>query len=123
MSEALLRKYASDRYEAFSAGLEPQEINPFTIIVLEEIGIDTRLLYAKPLTTFLGHVHFGYLITVCGNAERNCPIFPGVGMRLYWPLEDPAAFQGGYEEALEKFREIRDQIDLYVREWLDKQGN
>lgn len=122
MSEALLRKYAGDRYEAFSAGLEPQEINPFTIIVLEEIGIDTHQLYAKPLTTFLGKVHFGYLITVCSRAEKDCPIFPGVGMRLHWPLEDPAAFDGSYEETLEKFREIRDQIDLNVRERLDKQG-
>ena len=82
-----------------------------------------NLIYAKPLTTFLGNVHFGYLITVCSRAEKDCPIFPGVGMRLHWPLEDPAACQGGYEETLEKFREIRDQIDLYVREWLDKQGN
>lgn len=59
MSEALLRRYADDRYEAFSAGLEPQKINPYTIMVLEEIGLNTRQLYSKPLSTFLGHVHFG----------------------------------------------------------------
>jgi arsenate reductase len=121
MAEALLRAYAGDRYETFSAGLEPQEINPYTIKVLQEIEIDTSQHYFKPLTTYLGKVHFGYLITVCSSAEKNCPVFPGMGQRIYWPLEDPAAFEGSPEETLEKFREIRDQIDRYIREWLDQQ--
>jgi arsenate reductase len=122
MAEALLRKYASDRFEAYSAGLEPGVVNPYTIKVLEEIGVDTSQHSSKPLTTYLGKVHFGYLITVCGNAEKNCPVFPGMGIRQHWPLEDPAAFQGTPEETLVKFREIRDQIDERVRDWLDEQG-
>jgi arsenate reductase len=122
MAEALLRKYAGDRFEAYSAGLEPGAVNPYTIEVLEEIGVDTSQHYSKPLTTYLGKVHFGYLITVCGNAEKNCPVFPGMGIRQHWPLEDPAAFQGTREETLAKFREIRDQIDERVRDWLDQQG-
>lgn len=121
MAEVLLRAYSGDRYEAFSAGLKPQEINPYTIKVLEEIGLDTSQQYAKSLTTYLGKVHFGYLITVCGSAEKNCPVFPGMGQRIHWPLEDPAAFEGSPEETLEKFREIRDQIDRYIRKWLDQQ--
>lgn len=123
MAEALLREYAGDRFEVFSAGLEPQVINPYTVRVLEEIEIDTSQHYAKPLTTFLGNTHFGYLITVCSSAEKNCPIFPGMGQRIHWPLEDPAAFQGSHEETLQKFREIRDQVDLYVKGWLDNQAN
>lgn len=119
MAEALLRKHANDRFEAYSAGLEPKGVNPYTTKVLEEIGIDTSPLYSKPLTTFMGNVHFGYLITVCGHAEKNCPIFPGMGKRIHWPLEDPAAFQGSQAETLEKFRETRDQIDQYIKEWLE----
>lgn len=123
MSEALLRKHAGDRFEVCSAGLEPKEIHPLTIRVLEEIGIDTSQLYAKPLSTFLGKAHFDYLITVCSSAEKNCPFFPGVAQRLHWDLEDPAAFQADEAAALQKFRQIRDQIDLKIRQWLDSQVN
>jgi arsenate reductase len=118
MAEAVLRKYAGEHFEVYSAGLEPKGLNPYTVKVLEEIGVDTSQHYSKTLDTFMGKVHFGYLITVCSNAEENCPIFPGMGMRMHWPFEDPAAFVGSEEETLQKFREIRDQIDARVREWL-----
>lgn len=118
MAEALLRKYAGDHFEVYSAGLEPKGLNPYTVKVLEEIGVDTSQHYSKTLDTFMGKVHFGYLITVCSNAEENCPIFPGMGKRMHWPFEDPAAFVGSEEETLQKFREVRDQIDARVREWL-----
>jgi len=118
MAEALLRKYAGDHFEVYSAGLEPKGLNPYTIKVLEEIGVDTSQHYSKTLDTFMGKVHFGYLITVCSNAEENCPVFPGVGLRLNWPFEYPAAYVGSEEETLQKFREVRDQIDARVRQWL-----
>jgi arsenate reductase len=118
MAEALLRKYAGDHFEVYSAGLEPKGLNPYTIKVLEEIGVDTSQHYSKTLDTFMGKVHFGYLITVCSNAEENCPVFPGMGVRLHWPFEDPAAYVGSEEETLQKFREVRDQIDARVRQWL-----
>ena len=81
MAEALLRKMAGDRFEVHSAGLDPSVIHPMTIQVLQEIGIDASGQYAKPLTTYLGKVHFSYLITVCSKAEQRCPIFPGIGFR------------------------------------------
>lgn len=118
MSEALLRKMAGDRFEVHSAGLEPTVIHPMTVKVLEEIGIDTRDQYAKPLTEYLGKVHFSYLVTVCGNAEERCPIFPGMGQRLHWPFEDPAAFAGSEEEKLDFFRSIRDQIQTKIQQWI-----
>lgn len=118
MAEALLRKYAGDHFEVYSAGLEPKGLNPYTIKVLEEIGVDTSQHYSKTLDTFMGKVHFGYLITVCSNAEENCPVFPGMGVRMHWPFEDPAAFVGSEEETLQKFRQVRDQIDARVRQWL-----
>lgn len=118
MSEALLRKMAGDRFEVHSAGLEPTVIHPMTVKVLEEIGIDTRDQYAKPLTEYLGKVHFSYLITVCSNAEERCPIFPGMGQRLHWPFEDPAAFAGSEEEKLDFFRSIRDQIQTKIQQWI-----
>jgi len=118
MAEAFLRKYGGDQFEVHSAGLDPTVINPFTVKVLEEIGIDTSDQYAKSLETYLGKVHFSYLITVCSNAEERCPIFPGMGTRIHWPFEDPAAFQGSDEEKTEKLREIRNQIEEKIKGWI-----
>jgi arsenate reductase (thioredoxin) len=122
MAEAFLRKYGNDYFDVFSAGLEPKCINPFTIQVMEEIEIDMSQHTSKDLKQCLGKTHFGYLITVCDRAEQNCPIFPGMGMRLHWSFEDPAAFEGKQEDKLAKFREIRDQIDERVRSWLMEMG-
>lgn len=121
MAEALLRKMAGDRFEVHSAGLDPSVIHPMTIQVLQEIGIDASGQYAKPLTTYLGKVHFSYLITVCSKAEQRCPIFPGIGQRLHWPFDDPAAFEGSEHDKLEFFRQVRDQIEIRIRQWLFEQ--
>ena len=119
MAEAFLRKYGGDTFEAFSAGLEPTPINPHTIRVMEEIGFDLSGQCSKPVTTFLGKAHFNYLITVCDDADKNCPrTWPGINQRLHWSFEDPAAFVGSPEEKLDKFRQVRDQIDQAVRFWL-----
>lgn len=119
MAEAFLRRYGGDRFEVYSAGLEPERgIHPLTLKVMQEIGYDMQGHYAKDIREYLGRVRFGYLITVCDRAEQSCPIFPGMGVRLHWPFEDPAAFQGSEEEKLAKFREVRDQIEARVKAWL-----
>ena len=122
MAEAILRKRAGDQFEAFSAGLEAKGVNPYTLRVLDEIGADTAKLRSKPLTEFIGRNHFGYLITVCSNAEEQCPIFPGMGLRLHWPFDDPAKFEGSDAETLGVFRQVRDQIDRKIQDWLTAQG-
>ncbi|MCX7669048.1 MAG: arsenate reductase ArsC [Anaerolineae bacterium] len=118
MAEALLRKHAGDRFEVHSAGLEPKEINPYTRRALAEIGLDMAGQWAKGLDTYLGKTHFAYLITVCSKAEERCPVFPGMGVRLHWPFDDPAAVEGSDEEKLAAFRRVRDQIEARIREWL-----
>jgi arsenate reductase len=122
MAEALLRKHAGQYFEVYSAGLEPVGVNPYTIQVLSEIGINTVHLQSKALSDFIGRHHFGYLITVCSKAEANCPIFPGMGIRLHWPFDDPAAFRGTDQETLSVFRSLRDQIDEKIVGWLQEQG-
>jgi arsenate reductase len=118
MAEAFLRTYAGDKYEAYSAGLEPKEIHPLTKKVMAETGIDISGQYPKALKDYMGRVHFGYLITVCDEAEDKCPsTFPGMGRRLHWSFEDPARFTGTEEEKLNKFREIRNQIRQKVQDW------
>ena len=89
MAEAFLRRHASDHFEAHSAGLEPKEINPLTIQVMQEKGIDISSYKSKGVDAFLGKTLFQYLITVCDDADKNCPtIWPGVNVRLHWSFED-----------------------------------
>ena len=119
MAEAWLRHYAGDQFEAYSAGLEPKGLNPFTVRVMEEIGIPLTGQYSKDVREYMGKLHFGYLITVCANAEEKCPTsFPGVGQRMHWAFDDPAAVEGTDKVRLAKFREVRDQIDRRIRDWL-----
>jgi arsenate reductase len=123
MAEAFVRHYAAEEFEACSAGLEPKGIHPLTVQVMREIGLDLSGQYSKSVTEYLGKMHFGYVVTVCSDAEERCPsTFLGVSQRMHWALEDPAAFVGTDEAKLAKFREVRDQIDNQVRAWLEAQG-
>lgn len=119
MAEAFLRKYGGDQFEAFSAGLQPTEINPFTYKVMAEVGLDLAGQRSKSVDEYLGKELFQYLITVCDDADKNCPtVWPGVSTRMHWSFEDPAKFEGSEEEKLAKFRAVRDQIQARIREWL-----
>jgi len=123
MAEAFLRKFAGDRFEAHSAGLEPKPLHPLTIKVMEEAGVDMSGHKSKGFETYLGKMVFQNLITVCDDADKNCPTtWPGVNNRLHWHFEDPAAFTGTEEEKLAKFRQVRDQIDEKVKTWLAEQA-
>lgn len=119
MAEAFLRKYAGDQFEVYSAGLEPEPIHPYVYEVMEEVGLELEGHYSKGVDEFLGRVYFGILITVCAKAEESCPIFPGLGERHFWPIEDPVAFEGTREETLAKFRQVRNEIEERILAWLD----
>lgn len=122
MAETFLKKHAGEHFEVYSAGFEPQGINPFTIKVMEELGYDLKDQYSKELKEFLGKVHFGIVITVCEKAEKTCPIIPGVRTRLFWSFEDPAVFEGTEQEKLAKFRQVRDLIHQRIQLWLKERG-
>jgi len=122
MAEALLRHHAGDQFEAYSAGLEPKGIHPYAEQVMQEIGVLLTGQYSKDVREYLGKTHFGYVITVCSNAEEKCPTFPGLSQRFHWAFDDPAAAGGTDEEKLRKFCEVRDQIDERIRAWLAEQG-
>ncbi len=122
MAEAWLRELGGDQFTVYSAGLEPHGVNPNTITVMEELGIDMSGHRSKQLDEYIGKIDFDYLITVCSNAEERCPYFPGMGTRMHWPFQDPAAFEGSEEEKLDFFREVRDQIKEKIQSWLDEEG-
>lgn len=120
MAEGLLRHLAADRFEVYSAGISPSgEIHPHAIRAMEEVGVDVGDQYPKGLRTYLGKVGFNYLIIVCARAERNCPkSFPGVGTTLTWIFDDPRGEDVPEGERLEKSREVRDEIEMKIRDWL-----
>ena len=119
MAEALLRKHAGERFEVVSAGLEPTTVHPLTVRVLNEIGVDVSGQQAKGLDGILGKANFQLAIIVCERTQKNCPhIFPFALQRLDWPFEDPAEARGTEEEQLQKFRDVRDQIEARILDWL-----
>ncbi len=122
MAEAFVRKYAGDRFEAYSAGLEPKGLNPLTVKVMNEIGVDVSGQKSKSINTYLGKIKFQYLVTVCDDADKNCPTgIPGIDQRMHWSFQDPAALEGTEAEKLAKFREVRDLIKNKIKNWLAEQ--
>jgi arsenate reductase len=105
LAEALFRSKGGEAFEVYSAGTEPKGINPLTLRVLAEAGIDASWARSKSVTEFLGQ-HFDYVITVCDQARDVCPVFPGVHESLHWGYEDPAAAEGTEEERLAVFRKV-----------------
>jgi arsenate reductase len=105
MAEALLRVHGGDRFDVSSAGTEPRGVNPLTVRVLDEAGIDASWARSKSVEEFLGE-SFDYVITVCDQARRSCPVFPGVHESLHWGYEDPAEATGTDEERLAVFRRV-----------------
>ena len=122
MAEGFLNAYYGDRYEGFSAGIEPRKINECAIEVMREIGIDISSHTSKSVERFRG-VHFDYVVTVCDHAREVCPFFPGNKI-LHKSFEDPSDFRGTRSEILDNTRSVRDKIRDWIRKTFGKpEGN
>ena len=115
IAEGLVNALYHDRYEAVSAGTEKTSVNPYAIRVMDELGIDISRHRSKLTDEFLNE-DFDYIITVCDNANENCPYFPGGKERIHKSFEDPSGFKGDDEEKVNVFRRVRDEI----KEWVEK---
>lgn len=110
MAEGFLRAAAKDRFRVASAGSKPAGyVHPLAIKVMAEVGIDISGHTSKPMGEFLNE-KVETVITVCGNADQACPIFPGQINRHHWPFDDPALATGSEEEKLKAFRQVRDDM-------------
>ena len=109
MAEGLLRHTAGDRFVVASAGVAPTRVRPEAIQVMREIGIDISQQRSKSVDDFLGR-EFDYVITVCDNANEQCPVFPGNTNRIHWSFDDPAAVEGDELTRVAMFRRVRDEI-------------
>ena len=118
IAEGYLRHKAGNRFDVFSAGLEPGSVNPKAIQVMKESGIDISKHTSKDVKQFSGQ-KFDYIITVCDNANERCPYFPAEAKRIHWSFEDPAKATGTKEEVLNIFRRVRDQIKTKINEYFN----
>jgi arsenate reductase len=108
--EGILRAAAGDSLNAQSAGSKPAGyVHPLAIQVMKEIGIDISTHRSKHMDEFLKQP-VETVITVCGNADQTCPMFPGQVNRHHWGFDDPAHATGTDEEKLAVFRRVRDEI-------------
>ena len=118
MAEGLLRHDAGATFEVASAGVAPSHVRPEAIAVMSELSIDISMHRSKSVDEFTGQ-EFDYVITVCDNANEQCPVFPGTTTRIHWSFEDPAAAQGDEPQRLSLFRRVRDEIRERLGEFAD----
>jgi arsenate reductase len=114
MAEGLLRHDSGDLFEVESAGTKPGRVRSEAVQVMREIGIDISGHRSKSVDESAGQA-FDYVLTVCDHAKETCPIYPGHSNRLHHNFQDPAAVEGSEEKRLAVFREVRDEIRMYLR--------
>ncbi len=117
MAEGLLKHIAGDKYDVFSAGINPTDVNPKAIDVMQEIGINISKQRSKSVNLYKDDC-FDYVITVCDNAKENCPYFPGSKM-IHWNIKDPATAENNSEQ-LNIFRNVRDEIKQQAENLLNQ---
>ena len=110
LAEGILRAAVGEAAEVASAGSDPAGyVHPMAVEVMKEIEIDISAHTSKHLDEFLQR-EVQTVITVCGNADQACPIFPGQADKYHWPFDDPAKATGSEEEIRAVFRRVRDEI-------------
>ncbi len=116
MAEGWTKKLKGDVIEAYSAGTESHGLNPKAVKVMAEAGVDISGHKSKTVAD-LETKEFDYVITVCSDADRNCPVFPGGAIKVHHGFDDPprlAKAAETEEEALSHYRRVRDEIKEFV---------
>lgn len=119
MAEAIWNTQGDGKWEAISAGSRPSGyVHPLAITAMQENDLPTEGLQSKSSQPFESQ-SFDLVVTVCGNAQADCPVWPGASEVLHWPFEDPADATGTDQEKLACFRDIRDQIQARIVDYLN----
>jgi arsenate reductase (thioredoxin) len=125
MAEAFLKKYGSEAFEVESAGLEPGPMNPNVVAVMQEVGIDLSKKGTQGVfDLYKKGTAYNVVITVCdGASAEKCPVFAGGGKRIAWSFEDPSSFKGTREEILQHTRDVRDEIEQTILNFIKETGS
>lgn len=119
MAEGWARALAGPSFTVQSAGIEAHGKNPRAIRVMDEAGQDISAQESTILTDDMLNCA-DYVVTVCGNADQNCPVLPAGARKEHWPLDDPAKASGTDDEVLDVFRTSRDEIRRRVADLLER---
>ena len=117
MAEGYLRFFSQEKATIYSAGIETHGVNPRAIQVMMEDGIDISSHTSNNINEYT-EVDFDLILTVCNNAETNCPYFPSKALRFHYNFPDPAKAIGTEEEIINEFRATRDLIKMYCEKFL-----
>lgn len=119
MAEGLLRNISGESFQVFSAGSHPSRLHPASIIVMNEIGIDISFHESESIDKYI-HSEIDIVITVCDNAQKLCPTFPGNVELLHWSIEDPYHGWSANDEDLPPYRITRDELIRRITSFLEK---
>ena len=117
IAHGLLQNLAKDRFNVFSAGSHPSRVHLMSIKVMEEIGIDISHHKSDHIDEYLDK-GIDIVITVCDNANKLCPVFPGNVERLHWSIDDPFRGWDYNENQMESFRVTREEIKSRILDFL-----
>ena len=117
IAEGYLRHFAKGKAEIYSAGIETHGVNPRAIEVMKEDGIDISHHTSNNIEEYR-NIDFDYVITVCDNAKERCPFFPSTAKKFHHNFPDPAKAKGSEEEVMAKFREVRNMIKMYSKNFV-----
>ncbi|MBN1510963.1 MAG: arsenate reductase ArsC [Phycisphaerae bacterium] len=118
MAEAFWRRHGGDRWNVVSAGTRPSgAVHPLAVRAMAEAGIDIHGCRSKSLEPYLDR-HFDLVITVCSDADANCPHFPNARKRLHHGFDDPPKAPGDEEAQMQVARRVRDEIEAQVKAWI-----
>ncbi|GAA4904896.1 arsenate reductase ArsC [Mucilaginibacter conchicola] len=119
IAEGYLRYFAGDKATIYSAGIETHGVNPKAIEIMKRDGIDISGHTSNNVDEY-ADIPFDYVITVCDNAKENCPYFPTKAIKLHQNFPDPAKATGTDEQIMEQFREVREMIRQYARNFVNE---
>ena len=118
MAEGYLRKYAGDKAEVYSAGIETHGVNPRAIQIMKEDRIDISSHTSNHINEYKD-IDFDFVITVCDHAREQCPFFPSNAKKFHYNFPDPAKASGTEEEIMNHFREVREMIKEYSKKFVE----
>lgn len=118
MAEGWLNYLTSDKVKVFSAGTKPEDVNPYAIKVMLEVGIDISKNISNHLDEYI-NIKYDYVFTVCDKAQEICPIFPNAKILLHQSFPDPAAVKGSEDKIIQQYRMIRDLLKTYFQDFVN----
>ena len=114
IAEGIMRQLAGDKFDVFSAGSHPSLVHPMSIKVMKEIGINIKSHTSDPISNFLSK-NINIVVTVCDNADKVCPVFPGKVERIHWSIKDPFKGWGSDPDDLVNFRKTREDLTARIK--------